>query len=260
VSAGVEDRTGAGVAWYVYGVVGAEAEAPDAAGVAGAVELLHESPIAAIVGRVGLEEFGDDAVKSRLEDPGWLAEKAGAHEAVLGAALHAGPVVPFRFLTVYGDESELRAFLSEHGRTLRALLDRLDGKVELGVKAFVDATGLEDAAAAESTAVVALDAEIAQAQSGRAYLLRRRRDEAVRDEARRLAGDLAAEIHASLLDAADDGVANPVQSRDVSGRPEEMVLNGAYLVDRDDRAFERALEAVRGRHGGRGVALERTGP
>ena len=236
---------------YVYGVVDATAEPPEG------VTLVRHGAVAALTSRVPLDELDAVSVRARLEDAAWLGARAAAHDGVLGAALRAcGAVVPFRMLTVYGDEDELRRFLADNDESLRAVLAGIRDKVELGVKAFADPQRLDEVASAQSAAVASLDAELADAQPGRAYLLRRRRDEAIREEVRRIAAELAADAHARLLAVAENGVANRVQSHDASGRPEPMVLNGAYLVPAGDTRLDGVLEELRGG----GLVFERTGP
>ncbi len=261
MSAPAEAGARSGVAWYVYGIVEEHAEPPvGVAGVTREVGALREGALTALVSRVELEEFGEEPVRARLEDPVWLGEKARSHEEVLAAALRSGAVVPFRFLTLYRDEDELRRFLATRGADLHAVLERVRGKIEVGVKAFVDRAALERSVAAASPAVAELDAEIAEAQAGRAYLLQRRRDQAAQDESARLLLEIAEDSHARLLAAAEEGVANPIQSPELSGREQEMVLNGAYLVPAADSELERELGALAERYGPLGVTFEQTGP
>ena len=127
-------------ALYVYGVVpaGAELELTGAGVGSSDVRVIAEGELAAIVGAVALEEFGEEPLRQNLEDPDWLARTAHAHEAVLERALGTTTVVPFRIATLYGDEPHLREFLAANRASLLELLERLDGKVELGVKAYFD--------------------------------------------------------------------------------------------------------------------------
>jgi hypothetical protein len=216
---------------YVYGVVDATAEPPEG------VTLVRHGAVAALTSRVPLDELDAVSVQARLEDAAWLGARAAAHDGVLGAALRAcGAVVPFRMLTVYGDEDELRRFLADNDESLRAVLAGIRDKVELGVKAFADPQRLDEVASAQSPAVASLDAELA--------------------DVRRIAAELAADAHARLLAVAENGVANRVQSHDASGRPEPMVLNGAYLVPAGDTRLDGVLEELRGG----GLVFERTGP
>jgi Gas vesicle synthesis protein GvpL/GvpF len=255
----VEPATAAG--WWVYGVVEPGVVPPAAAGVGRPVELLVEGSVAALVARVDLAEFGEEPVRANLEDPGWLERNARAHELVLEDALATTrAVVPFRFLTVYADEAELRRFLIEHERELRAVLERVDGTVELGVKAFVDRLALDRAVAGITPEVAELDATIAASGTGRAYLLERRLDQLAREESARLLSAFAADAHARLRAAALDAVVNAVQPPELSGRPEQMVLNGAYLVRAGEETFAAEVQRLQRDAEELGITLESTGP
>ena len=236
-----EDDTG----WYLYGVVANDADPPAAAGVdpRDDVVVLAEGPIAGIASRVSLSEFDEAALAERLADAQWLEQKIRAHEQVVETALAAGAVVPCRFCTVYRDERELRRFLAERGEALAQALARVEGRVELGVKAFA--------------APVPSENEASQAESGRAYLEARRREQQARQDLARSRGELAAQLHERLLAAAEDGVVLALQSRDASGRDAEMVFNGAYLVA-DRGRFEHLLAAIARERDD--VGLELTGP
>ena len=255
------EASATGLAWYVYGVVdAADARAPAGAGVEGDVALVQEGPVAALVSRVPLSEYAEEPVRARLEDPSWLEEKARAHEAVLAEALDSGPVVPFRFLTVYLGEGDLRAFLARKGDELRAVLDGVRGKIELGVKVFVDRDGLGSGIAREDSAVRELDEAIEGAAAGKAYLLRRQRDELVRERCDRFLLESAQACHERLSAVADAAVANPPQSRELSGRAEDMVLNGAYLVPADEERLGDVLADLEAEYAPFGFAFELTGP
>src|SRR5689334_19033403 len=196
--------------WYLYGVVGDQPEPP-----APDVLVLREGAVAGLASRVSLAEFDEAALPQRLADAAWLEEKIRAHEQVLESALAAGPVVPCRFCTVYRDGHELRRFLADRGDVLASALAWLEGRVELGVKAFTAA---------------APPSEAPEAESGRAYLEARRREQQAREELARTRGAIVHDLHRRLLEAADDGVLIDLQSRELSGRDAEMVFNASYLV------------------------------
>lgn len=256
----VEARAATDLGWYVYGVVDAGAAAPGERGVEGDVTVVRAGPLAALVSRVPLTVYGEEPVRARLEDPAWLEEKARAHEAVLEGALRAGPVVPFRFLTLYRDEDELRAFLAARAAELRDVLERVRGKVELGVKVLADRTRLASGLAQESDAVRELDAAIDAAAPGKAYLLRRQREEIAKEHAARVLRDCARASHARLSAAAEAAVSNPPQPRELSGREEQMLLNGAYLVPAGDAGLATAVAELEDEYRHLGVTFELTGP
>ncbi len=216
--------------WYLYGVVAGGTAPPDAPAVDTRhdVVALGEGPVAGLASRVSLAEFDEAVLPERLADAAWLEEKIRAHEQVLDSALAAGPVVPCRFCTVYRDEHELRRFLADRADVLTGALERLEGRVELGVKAFARTAASSEAAAAES---------------GRAYLEARRREKQAREALAQTRAAAARDLHRRLLAAADDGVLLDLQSRELSGREAEMVFNGAYLVA-DTAPFAETLRAA----------------
>src|SRR5581483_5044666 len=102
------------------------------------------------------------------------------------------------------------------------------GHVELGVKVWVDRRVLERTLAAEN--------EPQAGGEGAAYLRRRAREQELARELAERCSRLAEEAHRRLSAVAAGAVANRPQPRELTGRSEDMVLNGAYLVlDGDDR-------------------------
>ncbi|PJB62404.1 MAG: hypothetical protein CO096_25615 [Armatimonadetes bacterium CG_4_9_14_3_um_filter_66_14] len=65
-----------------------------------------------------------------------LREHVSAHQSVLERAMQRHTVLPFSFGTVADDDQLVRQFLAGNQDDFRDLLQRLKGKVEVGVKAF----------------------------------------------------------------------------------------------------------------------------
>lgn len=244
-----------GTGWYVYGVVPA-ADARQAAfdgleGVGGgAVAVIEAGKLAAVVSEVPLAEFGEEPIMANLRDPAWLEHGVRAHEAVLGVALRAAPVVPFRFGTIYRSEEHVREMLSAHEHLTDAL-DRVRGRVELGVKGFL----------AEETADATPDAEEGETSAGRRYLEVKQRARRLAEERDALKARLAEESHERLAAVAEEAGANPLQPREASGTDLEMFLNGAYLVATEDEGkFRGVLADLEAELGPDGAVYELTGP
>jgi hypothetical protein len=240
----------AGTAWYVYGVAeaGPAPDGPDS------TELVVEGRLAAIVAQVPLGEFGEERLPERLNDRAWLEEKARLHEDVLQAAAAVGPVVPLRFGAIYRDRDDVRGLLEARRTELEAALERVRGRVELGVKAWVDRAALSrtlggGAAIGEP-----------EAGSGRAYLQRRRDEQRLAGDVTARCAELAVEAHDRLSAVAVDCVVNRPQPRELTGRDETMLLNGAYLVDGDGAGLRREVERLADEHAALGVEYEVTGP
>lgn len=239
--------------FYVYGIVGKEQ--PELAGVEGvdaasAVFVVDEDGLGAIVSEVPLAEFGDDALRSNLEEVSWVAAKVRAHEDVLERAAREAPVLPLRFGTIYRSLEGLRDLLARDRDDLAATLEQLRGKREWGVKSVVDRERLGQAVHASDPRAAEL-AEAAEAKpAGTAYLGRKRLERHLEARADELAARLAGEAHERLASVADRAV--------LARSPG---LKGAYLVDeaRDDD-FRRVLEDVGREHEQFGIRFELTGP
>jgi len=247
-----------GRALYVYGVVPSTADASLFDGVDGIDEsepvvLVADGEIAAVTSRVRLDEFGEDAIEQNLREPRWLAEKARAHDQVLGAALGGTTVLPFRFGAIYRSEDQIRELLRERG-DFSDTLARLEGTVELGVKAFVDVAALKERLAAERRAGPDVPA-------GRAYMQRKQLERELEVEVGRFAADRADEIHERLAAPALEARANAVQQPGDPGDGRRMILNGAYLVAREaESRFREEVAEVEQAHAADGVDCELTGP
>jgi hypothetical protein len=96
-------------------------------------------------------------------------------------------------------------------------------------------------------------------RTGTAYLMRRRRELASREEAYQAAAAEADHIHATLMRHAVDGKRRPPPDRSLSGRDEVTVLNGTYLVDSDAVELFRKTVAALSMSTSK-LSLELTGP
>ncbi|MGW1895797.1 GvpL/GvpF family gas vesicle protein [Streptomyces sp. NPDC002004] len=226
---------------YVYAVTRPfDGVLPDGTGGLGGEppRLLHHGGLVAVVDDVPARDFSEDALKEHLEDLDWLAATARAHEAVVAALTTVTTTVPLRLATVCLDDSGVRRLLeSAHDGFLRAL-DRLEGRVEWGVKVYA---GLGAAQPVGSTG----GDPSAPRPAGRDYLRRRLAERRAAESGRREATELAQELHRRLTALSEEQVLHRPQDARISGVPGENILNAAYLVPRAHcEEFARDVEAV----------------
>ena len=195
---------------YLY-AIGDAAEIPpepDGRGIGGApLHVLARDGLAAVLSR------------HRTLRPEPSPELLWAHEAVVERLMARATVLPLRFGTVLDGDEALAATLAERDDELAAGLERVRGRVELGVRVL----GAPQPSRPPG------------AQSGRAYLMARR-------DAHHRAEREAAEVHAPLAAEAHD-------ARLRAPAPPPAILAAAYLVDRGAvgafRARVGALAAAR---------------
>lgn len=242
----IEAPTGSG--WYVYGV----AEDDPALGRLDGVELIRLGSLAAVARGVPLDEYGADVLPERLNDREWLERTAREHETVLQAAAAVSTVVPLRFGTIYQGREHVELMLEERGEEFRSSLERVRGHVELGVKVWVDLATLGQ--------TLNGDEQPLEGGTGAAYLQQRRRERERRLELKARCIELAEEAHDHLSRVAVSAVSNRPQPRELTGRSESMVLNGAYLVPDGDERLRSEVDRLTAEHPGLGIEYELTGP
>ncbi|MFS4095399.1 GvpL/GvpF family gas vesicle protein [Streptomyces sp. AF1A] len=235
---------------YVYAVCrpfGTPLQA-ELTGVGGApAALLHHHDLIAVVSTVPEADFREEALKAHLEDLDWLAATARAHQGVIDALTTVTTPLPLRLATVFRDDSGLRTMIEAREDDFLRILDRLEGRVEWGVKVYMEPVPVQSAAPP------------ARPASGRDYLRRRRADTRAHEEGLRAAEAFAQSLHKRLCGYAEDCRLHPPQNSALSGAAGLNVLNAAYLVSR--ALSEEFVEMVdRTKDEVAGVRVELTGP
>jgi hypothetical protein len=237
---------------YPEGLLGVDAR--------GEVEAVRGAGLVALVSRVPRNEFGAEPLRRNLNELAWLESVARAHEAVLAATLQESTLVPLRMCTLYETAESVRGMLGDRRESLVAALDVLAGRYEWAVKVLVDRERITQAAGVTADAGDPGQERSGQGEGG-AYLLRRRADRAVRQAADSLRAEVAERVHARLQDWAIDAITRPPQNPELSGHEGDMVLNGAYLVERERSDELRGLVTeLEDHHRQLGVRIELTGP
>jgi len=230
--------------WYVFGVADAGLAVEH-----DGLQLVREGPLAAVVAPVDPDEYTEE----QLNDRPWLEQKVLAHEGVLSRYLRDGPVVPLRFGAIYRQLGDVVELLDERRDELTEDLERVRGRVELGVKGWVARGRLEETLAQKRTAAPA-------SAPGRAYLERKQVERDIAAEASSLLADVARSAHTRLAELAVAAVVNRPQPPELTGRTEQMFLNGAYLVPAEDEALHREVAELDEAHRSLGLSFETTGP
>jgi hypothetical protein len=201
------------------------------------LDVVEHTGLSAVVSDVDLEEFGEDALRRNLEDLPWLEEVARGHDAVVQAVADLAPAAPVRLATICRDDDGVRLRLEEWKDGLRTALDRVTGRREWSIKAFMPQ---------RETSPSAERAEIPSGPgAGAAYLQRKRDETNDRQSAEENALGLADETHAALSAMSVASRRLAPQDPRLSGHDGTMMLNGAYLVEIDEEdAFAATVEEL----------------
>jgi hypothetical protein len=276
-----------GCAYYVYGVVGGDGGQPleglpgegiDPAYPVYALPCSHpaataseavlrrtgrstDQTIQAIVSQVSLRDFGQERLEENLDDMRWLEAKVRSHQDTLDTVVASHTLIPLRFCTLYRTEERIQEMLEQHHADFVQALTRLEGKREWGVKVYCDNKILTQRAGQVSDRVKEIEAEMAAKSSGAAYFMKKKLEETIAAEVERISDEFAQRSHDRLSGCAAEAIISPLQSKELTGRQEAMVLNGAYLVAEDQlAAFRAELASLQDEYGALGVSYEMTGP
>ncbi|MFI0816454.1 GvpL/GvpF family gas vesicle protein [Streptomyces sp. NPDC021098] len=225
------------------------------------VGLVETGELAAAVGPVPAGEFGEEALKARLEELPRLESLARGHHGVVAALTPLGAVLPLRLATVYRDEDRVRQVLQERRDAFLPLLERLTGRVEWGVKVYTDVREEAESASENGAGDGTGDAGLSP---GRAYLAARRRRRRGTEDAWQAAVRTAARIADEAGEIAVERVAHRPQRGELAkaGGGDgggENIANDAYLVPAD-RAEDFRARVLAAAEGQQGVRVEVTGP
>ncbi|MEU8952812.1 GvpL/GvpF family gas vesicle protein [Streptomyces sp. NPDC048518] len=246
---------------YVYAVCRPLAAplAADLTGVGGVPpRQLSHAGLIALVGPVPERDFAEDALRRHLEDLDWLSETARAHQRVIDALTSVTCPLPLRLATVFRDDSGVRAMLEEGEERFHRVLERIDGRVEWGVKVYLEKE--EEQAPPQQAPADA--PRPSKPGSGRDYLRRRRSQRTAQEESWQQAEAFSRRLHERLAQRADASRLHAPQNPELAGTPGRNVLNAAYLVPRaDSEEFVEMVDRTKDEDQGTSrLRVELTGP
>jgi gas vesicle protein GvpL/GvpF len=179
-----------------------------------------------VVANVPLDIYGPDRLEAALRDMPWVADVAMAHEAVVEhfSRSQGSTVIPMKLFTMFSTEDRAVAEMRGRRQDLQAVLKRLQGCEEWGVRVTRSAASRQ-ASAGRPSAV--------RATSGAGFLAAKKQ---ARDDARetaRAAAEAAEDAFALLA-----AVARETRRRDEApaGAATPPLLDATFLVPGARRA------------------------
>jgi hypothetical protein len=215
--------------------------------------------LAAIVRRVPLAQFSEEALRARHDDTAWFAEMAHRHNQVIAALHQQQTILPAKFGSVYARAEDVQRAVAEAQEALLAQLERVEGGDEWAVHVFVARPAIEQRVSAEHPILQQLQHDLATASPGRAYFLQRKLDEERAAATEQALRELAQAAYEHLARwAVADRVTPPARSSPTA-HGEIEILRAAFLVPRANA--DTFLAEVRSCAEGRdGVRCEYSGP
>jgi hypothetical protein len=248
------------------------------------VELICEGPIAAVVSRVGLDQFDPERLQGKTaEDIQWLGKVAARHNEIICQAAISSAVLPLRLGTVFQSRDSLQAMLVRCRSTVAKFLEQLGNRQEWGIKLYLDKHQPEpipghlgpppphflartNPSHGENTPSVSPRqaenmAPSSSATSGTAYLTQKKAQLDSRREQRANVYQTIQSVEESLASKAEHHCRIRNLPSDLTGRAEEMVFNAAFLLPSSSQAsWLETVHRVYRDIQSKGIVLEVSGP
>lgn len=169
-------------------------------------------------------------------------------------------ILPVRFGTILGNQEEVTNLLSKSYKEYKLRLSKLGGKDEFGIKVLITNTTrekLKELVEAESKEIKKIRDNISSLSansSGSTYLLELNLQDAIKNGISKKIEKLADEIHRQFVQVSEE---SSLLKADI----EQMILNVAYLVDRNSAmALKSRFEELKKAYGTIGLIFHMSGP
>jgi hypothetical protein len=225
---------------------------------------INYNDLYAVVSYVSSNDFSDEHLENNLSNLEWLEKKARFHDKTINEIMKGNNIsalIPFKFATVFFDEDSLNSFLNNYYEALKTNLDFLRNKEEWGVKIYYDKSLLEIDILKNDAEIKKIDMEINASPSGKAFLLKRKKQELLKNLLHNKAKEYGNECYHLLKKISDKIKINNLQKKELTGKDSEMILNIIFLVGKDNIPFFcDTISNLKKRFESKGFEIDCTGP
>jgi hypothetical protein len=217
---------------------------------------VESAGVCALATPVAAAEFSQEAIDSHAGDLEWLGAIGYRHQAAVAELMRETAVVPLRAFSMFSSEDALRRYLAENAAPFRRMLERLDGKQEWTLRIEFEPQRWSESLTRRVDSLRSLAAEAESAAAGKAFLLRKKLDEARKAASKEAEQQIVGEVERAVLDR--------LQCETVSESRQER--SGAFpqinvLINRDEESRLQEVQTVlNDRYASEGVSLALTGP
>jgi hypothetical protein len=179
-----------------------------------------------------------------------------SHQKIIEDSRTRGTTLPARFGIMFKSDDSVKKMLTKTYKELKSKMVNLKGKDEFGLKIMIDKPDLNrlKLVSQNNPEIKKIKKEIASSGKGTAYFLKMKMDEAVRNETYKRIDHLSGQIHREL---ATDAQQSCLLKTDF----DQIILNAAYLVNRDDVIkFRKKMDNLKERYEKDGLIFHMSGP
>jgi hypothetical protein len=243
---------------YLYCITDKE---PKINGLGNNLYSIRNNGLYAVAGKVDKEDFGQEGLKRNMADFEWIKTRASLHEKIIERVMNNINVIPFKFATLFNTDNSLMAMLEQYCQEFKAILRKLENKEEWGVKIYCDTEKLKGSVVNDVSEILTVDNEIKSSLPGKAFFLKKRKTELLAQSVNARINEYSQESFELLKELSFEARINRLLPKEVTEREDDMVLNSAFLVNRDEVSdFQNMVDTLKMHYEGKGFLIDCTGP
>jgi len=217
--------------------------------------------LCAVASKVEESEFDEEGMKKNMADLEWVKANASTHERIIEGVMASADVIPFKFGTLFNTDNSLKAMLEEYGEEFKAILGKLGDKEEWGVKIYCDTEKLKGSVINGESEILQIENEINSSPPGRAFFLEKKKAELIAQSANAKINEYSQESFELLKELSFEARINKLLPKEVTEREDDMVLNSAFLIGKDEVGdFINMIDTLKMHYENKGFSIDCTGP
>lgn len=246
---------------YLYCVTNEEPMLKEAENLVDNLYFVHHGGLYAVVRNVEENEFGQEGLEKNMADLEWVKTNATLHEGIIEQVMRNTCVIPFKFGTLFNTEDSLKAMLEEYGDEFKAILGKLENKEEWGVKIYCNTEKLKAGALNEDPEILKIENQISSSSPGKVFFLEKKKAELLAQSTNARINESGQESFELLKELSFEARINKLLPREVTERADDMVLNSAFLVGKDEVGdFINMVDTLKMHYENKGFFIDCTGP
>jgi len=214
-----------------------------------------------VIKYVSGDEFSEENFKRNLSNINWLEKNAREHVEIINSIMEQDTLIPFKFGTIFLSEDSLIKFIGDYSESLTENFRHIHGKEEWSVKIYCDRNLMCEQIDELSEESADLEKQISASSPGKAFLLKRKKTDLIENEMDRLCQGYGQEYFDELNNFSEATNINNLLPKEVTGREDTMILNAAFLVNKNKVLdFTRTADSIGKKEGNSFFFIETTGP
>ncbi|WP_054635012.1 GvpL/GvpF family gas vesicle protein [Thalassobacillus sp. C254] len=197
------------------------------------MECIVFDQITAITCLVKHEDFSEEVLQKKVENMGWLQDKAFHHHEKMNALHNRYTVIPLKFGTLYENEDRVKEVMDTNKEGIMAQFIKLKNQQEWNVKIYTAKKKFIEEVEVSSPEIEKKKQEIKDLPRGKQYFEKKKMSQFVENEADKEIDRFCECFHEQMTSYSKEEEVKKNWERNLTGRKDDMCWNGAYLIPKE---------------------------